>query len=122
MNDHWYEDETGPLVRPYTVTRGRTRPATEHGIDLLSRVTALEPTGAEPPLDHARSALLAVVRREPREVAELAADRDLPVTVVRVLLADLVDAGLVRISAPKTRTAHDDPALLREIVDRLREL
>ena len=122
MSEHWYEDETGPLVRPYTVTRGRTRPASEHHIDLMSQVTALDLDGSEPPLDHARSSLLELVRRGPRPVAEIAADADLPLTVVRVLLADLVEAGLIRVSAPVTHEGLDDPGLLREIVDRLREL
>ncbi|MFD9224024.1 DUF742 domain-containing protein [Streptomyces sp. NPDC060064] len=122
MSDHWYEDETGPLVRPYTATGGRTRPAVEHSIDLMSQVTAMDPTGSEPRLDHALSSLLELVRREPRPVAEIAADADLPLTVVRVLLADLVEAGLIRVSAPVTHEGLNDPELLREIVDRLREL
>lgn len=122
MSDHWYEDETGPLVRPYTVTRGRTRPASEHTIDLMSQVTAIDPVDPEPRLDHARSSLLELVRREPRPVAEIAADADLPLTVVRVLLVDLVEAGLVRVSEPVTHKDMNDPELLREIVERLREL
>ncbi|MEU3298276.1 MULTISPECIES: DUF742 domain-containing protein [unclassified Streptomyces] len=126
MNDHWYEDETGSMVRPYTVTRGRTRPAADHHIDLMSLVTAVERDGAderpEPGLDHARSALLRLVRRAPRPLAEVAADADLPLTVVRVLLADLVEAGLVRVCAPTARQGTHDPSLLREIADRLREI
>ncbi|MFC4610969.1 DUF742 domain-containing protein [Streptomyces maoxianensis] len=122
MSDHWYEDETGPLVRPYTVTRGRTRPASEHTIDLMSQVTAIDPVDPEPRLDHARCSLLELVRREPRPLAEIAADADLPLTVVRVLLVDLVEAGLVRVSAPVTQAGLDDPELLSEIVKRLREL
>ncbi|MFD4626898.1 DUF742 domain-containing protein [Streptomyces sp. NPDC058475] len=125
-DDHWYEDETGSMVRPYTVTGGRTRPSDRHTIDLMSQVTALE-TDRErrPGVDHARAALLDSVRRGPRPVVELAADADLPLTVVRVLLGDLAEAGLVRIDTPR-RTAPGgpaaDPELLREIVERLREL
>ncbi|MEI5010032.1 DUF742 domain-containing protein [Streptomyces sp. NPDC087659] len=122
MNDHWYEDETGSMVRPYTVTRGRTRPAAEHHIDLMSQVRAVEWDKPEPRLDHARSALLDLVRRAPRPVAEVAADADMPLTVVRVLLVDLVEAGLVRVSEPPARRGTHDPSLLREIADRLREI
>jgi DNA-binding transcriptional ArsR family regulator len=124
-DDHWYEDETGSMVRPYTVTRGRTRPSDGRTIDLMSQVTALEPDDGRPGLDHARASLLHLVRRGPRPVVELAADADLPLTVVRVLLGDLAEAGLVRIDAPR-RTVRGgpaaDPELLREIVERLREL
>ncbi|MER6995750.1 DUF742 domain-containing protein [Streptomyces sp. NPDC000410] len=123
---HWYEDETGSMVRPYTVTRGRTRPAAEHHIDLMSQVTAVAPEGPEqsaPRLGHACALLLELVRRGGvRPVAEIAADADLPLTVVRVLLVDLVEAGLVRVVPPALRTGPGEPALLREIADRLREI
>ncbi|KIE28455.1 hypothetical protein LK08_03660 [Streptomyces sp. MUSC 125] len=123
--EHWYEDETGSMVRPYTVTRGRTRPEGGYAIDLMSRVTALEIDGPGPGLDHARAALLDLVRRGPRPVAELAADADLPLTVVRVLLADLAEEDLIRIDAPHRvlpTGPSADPGLLREIVARLREI
>lgn len=110
------------MVRPYTVTRGRTRPAAEHHIDLMSQVRAVEWDKPEPRLDHARSALLDLVRRAPRPVAEVAADADMPLTVVRVLLVDLVEAGLVRVSEPPARRGTHDASLLREIADRLREI
>ncbi|MFG2957174.1 DUF742 domain-containing protein [Streptomyces sp. NPDC048291] len=126
-DEHWYEDETGSLVRPYTVTRGRTEPSGKHTIDLMSQVTAVD-LGADagrPGVDHARAALLDLVRRGARPVVELAADADLPLTVVRVLLADLAEAGLVGIGEPRrvepTGPAAD-PELLKVIVERLREL
>ncbi|WP_232839148.1 DUF742 domain-containing protein [Streptomyces triticisoli] len=124
-DDHWYEDETGAMVRPYTVTRGRTRPSDRHTIDLMSQVTVVHPDGGGPGVDHARACLLDLLRHGPRPVAELAADADLPLTVVRVLLGDLAEAGLVRIDAPRRILPHDpstDPELLQEIVERLREL
>ncbi|MER5755745.1 DUF742 domain-containing protein [Streptomyces sp. NPDC002088] len=123
-DDHWYEDETGPMVRPYAVTRGRTRPSGGPAIDLMSQVTALWPDDGGPVLDHARTSLLDLVRRGPRPVVELAADADLPLTVLRVLLGDLAEAGLVRVdeARPVLPVPATDPELLREIVERLREL
>jgi DNA-binding transcriptional ArsR family regulator len=124
-DEHWYEDETGSLVRPYTVTQGRTEPSGRHTIDLMSQVTAVEAGPAGPDVDHARAALLALVRRGARPVVELAADADLPLTVVRVLLGDLAEAGLVRIDRPhrvERAGPGADPALLKEIIERLREL
>lgn len=123
--DEWYEDETGSLVRPYTVTQGRTRPSDQHVIDLMSWVTALDADAGRPGVDHARAALLDLLRHGARPVAELAADADLPLTVVRVLLGDLAEAGLVRIDEPRRLLTGDpaaDPELLKEIVERLREL
>jgi hypothetical protein len=124
-DEHWYEDETGQLVRPYTVTRGRTRPSGAHAIDLMSQVSAVETEGPGPDIDHAGAALLDLVRRGRRPVVELAADADLPLTVLRVLLGDLAEAGLIRIDAPRRSPAGGpgaEPELLREIVARLREI
>ncbi|MCX5058549.1 DUF742 domain-containing protein [Streptomyces sp. NBC_00201] len=124
-DEHWYEDETGALVRPYAVTRGRTRPSDQHRVDLMSQVTAVRDSEAPYRTDHAASSLLALLRHRPRPLVELAADADLPLTVVRVLLGDLADAGLVRIDAPRRPAPGGpaaDPELLREIVERLREL
>lgn len=99
------------------MTRGRTRPSDRHTIDLMSQVTALRTDEGRPGVDHAGAALLALVRHGARPVVELAADADLPLTVVRVLLGDLAEAGLVRIDEPRRpapgRPAAD-PELLRE--------
>ncbi|WP_371672777.1 DUF742 domain-containing protein [Streptomyces sp. NBC_00289] len=124
-DDHWYEDETGPMVRPYTVTRGRTRPVAGHTVDLMSQVTAVRTEAGPPGVDHARAALLDLVHRGPRPVVELAADADLPLTVVRVLLGDLAEAGLVRIDEPRPTSPGGpavDPEFLREIVELLRRI
>ncbi|MFJ6544874.1 DUF742 domain-containing protein [Streptomyces sp. NPDC091385] len=122
----WYEDETGAMVRPYTVTRGRTRPSGRQAVDLMSRVTALAPEAAPlPGVEHAGAALLDLIRRGPRPLVELAVDADLPLTVVRVLLGDLAEAGLIRIDAPRRLPVTGpaaDPELLREIVHRLRRI
>ncbi|MFF3465772.1 DUF742 domain-containing protein [Streptomyces sp. NPDC001984] len=58
-------------------------------------------------------------------MVELAADVDLPLTVVRVLFGGLAEAGLVRIEEPRGAGRSGpaaDPELLREIVERLRAL
>ncbi len=118
---HWYEDESGPLVRPYTVTRGRTRPVRQHAFDLMSTVA---PVSAQPPtgLDHARAALLELLGDTARPLAELAADADLPVGALRVLLGDLLDAELITIAPARPAMEQPDPELLQEVIDRLREL
>ncbi|MEU4152183.1 DUF742 domain-containing protein [Streptomyces sp. NPDC026659] len=125
-DERWYEDETGAMVRPYTVTRGRTRPSGRHAVDLMSRVTALDPeTAPVPGVEHAGAALLDLIRRGPRPLVELAVDADLPLTIVRVLLGDLAEAGLIRIDAPRRLPVTGpaaDPELLREIVHRLRRI
>ncbi|WP_240119518.1 MULTISPECIES: DUF742 domain-containing protein [unclassified Streptomyces] len=122
-DEHWFEDETGPMVRPYAVTGGRTRPSTRLTLDLMACVTAVAADDV-PAVDHARARVLALLRGGSRPVVELAADADMPLTVVRVLLGDLAEAGLVRVDPPRRAPVgpHADPELLREIAARLREL
>jgi hypothetical protein len=55
-------------------------------------------------------------------VAELAADADLPVGVVRVLLGDLMELGCVTISRPVPPAQLPDERILREVIEGLRAL
>src|SRR5436190_679830 len=79
--DGWYDEAAGPLVRPYTITSGRT-PADSERLDLSTQVmTSLraeqEPTGLGP--EH-----LAIVRlcRQSMSIAEIAAYVKIPLGVV----------------------------------------
>ncbi|MBO2450364.1 DUF742 domain-containing protein [Actinomadura barringtoniae] len=120
--DRWLDREAGPLVRPYAMTQGRTRPRGET-FDLIAVVAA---TG-EPPGDRLRYSPehQDILRRceTPVAVVDLAADSGLPLGVVRVVLGDLRDHGLVRTIATIERSA-DRPNLgvLREVLDGLRAL
>lgn len=121
-DQHWYDDEAGPMIRPFTLTRGRTRPSVEATYDVLAQVSAVPDVEPDTALDHARRALLDRVRRGPRPVAELAADADLPLGTVRVLLGDLVRDGLVRITEPDTHRGRPDVRVLESVIQGLRRL
>lgn len=41
----WYDDEAGPVVRPYAMTRGRTSATGGHRLDLIALVSAVPPPG-----------------------------------------------------------------------------
>ncbi|WP_433474553.1 DUF742 domain-containing protein [Spirillospora sp. CA-142024] len=114
MGEFWLDDAAGPLVRPYAVIDGRTRPAVE--LTLLSLVTATghRPAGLDP--EHARAADLC---RGPTSVAEVAAHLRLPVVVAKVLLADLVHCGAMTTRAPRIAADHTDRDLLEKLLDGL---
>jgi hypothetical protein len=57
----------------------------------------------------------------PLAVADLAADLDLPLGVVRILVADLRDQGLVGVRQPAP-SGFSDIATLKEVADALRRL
>ncbi|MFD4524004.1 DUF742 domain-containing protein [Streptomyces sp. NPDC058470] len=122
----WYDNEAGPLVRPYAMTGGRTKPGpTGVRFDLIALVTL--DTGA-PGVDDDTSlgpehrALIELCRIETQSVAELSADADLPVGVVRVLLGDLLELGCVTVSRPVPPAQLPDERILREVIDGLRAL
>src|SRR5215207_470952 len=93
----WYDDEAGPLVRPYAMTGGRTR-GNEHELNMITLVlTVAAPTDGA--LGWERDEILRRCRT-PKSVAEIAAAVDLPMTVVKVLISDLMDRGYVVSRSP----------------------
>jgi hypothetical protein len=118
----WLDAAAGPVVRPYALTQGRTRHSGA-AFDLVATVTATGTGGAVPgglAPEH-----LSVLRlaRAPATVVDVASDVGLPLGVVRVLLADLRESGLVTIQAPVTAEArHVDKNTLREVLHGLRGL
>ena len=114
----WFDDDAGPVVRPYAVTRGRTRAGGEP-IDVVSVVVGDAPATSDRHwLDQEHLRLLTRCR-EPIVVADLASDLDLPLGVVRVLIADLRERGLVTVHAPEPPTDIHDERILRTVLDEL---
>ncbi|MFC9909527.1 DUF742 domain-containing protein [Streptomyces sp. NPDC059862] len=122
---HWFDDEAGPVVRPYAMTRGRTSHAAQHRLDLIA-VVVTEPHADDPEADPALSPehvdIVALCREAPQSVAELAAELDLPIGVVRVLIGDLVDAELIHVTRPVPPAELPDENILRDVINGLRAL
>jgi hypothetical protein len=115
----WYDEDAGALVRPYTVTGGRTRTGT--CLDMILLVSALP--GAASNATHLppeQQAILAALHPKPLSVAEISAYLRLPLGTVWVLLEDLQATGLVRACDPLT-PAGDEPSeeLLMKLLDGL---
>jgi hypothetical protein len=115
-------DPAGRLVRPFALTRGRTRPS-RADFTLISTVTAVDPppvTAVRCQPEHSRILRLCA---EPVAVAELAARLDLPVSVVVILLCDLLEAGRITVRPPRlvSRTTPDLD-LLQKVRDGLGRL
>ncbi len=116
----WLDVDAGPVVRPYTVTGGRVRPAT--GFDLVAFVVAAPLDRVDlAPLQPEHRAIIEVAQR-PVAVAELAARVDLALGVVRVLLGDLLGAGLVVSYEPQPAAALPNHDILQAVVNGLRAL
>ncbi|MBA0051048.1 DUF742 domain-containing protein [Streptomyces sp. AJS327] len=144
MTDRWFDDAAGPVVRPYAMTRGRTRGSVStRQLDLIAVVVADPPRGvrgaspgvpapdpaaeiadvlADRTLAPEHVEIVRLCRRGPLTVAELAAELGLPIGVVRVFIGDLMDTELVRVSRPVPPAELPDESILREVINGLRAL
>ncbi|GAA2657248.1 MULTISPECIES: DUF742 domain-containing protein [Nonomuraea] len=124
MSDmEWVDEEAGPVVRPYAMTRGRTRPSST-ALDLLAVITSTGvpvPSQADLGSQH-RRLLDHVTQGRTGPLVEVASETGLPVGVVRVLLGDLLDHGLILVRPPVTAAASPTESLLREVISGLRAL
>jgi len=119
-DERWLDAEAGPVVRPYALTQGRTR-HTGESFDLVATVMATDAIADPAPLapEHVRVLQLA---RAPTTVADIASDVDLPLGVVRIILADLRELGLIAIRTPVMMAERIDEHTLREVLHGLRGL
>ncbi|WP_046469711.1 DUF742 domain-containing protein [Allosalinactinospora lopnorensis] len=117
----WLDDEAGPLVRNFAVTRGRTRPTRSFAMLAVVRTVAPEIDTDPRLLGPEHRSVLRLCRR-PKVVADLGSELDLPVSVLRVLLGDLLDHGLVVIHEPDRSDERPTIHTLREILDGLKAL
>jgi hypothetical protein len=111
-----------PLVRPYAMTGGRTRPRYQLAIEALVSTTA-DPERLRGQLpEHQRICHLC---REIKSVAEVSALLSIPLGVARILVADLAEAGLVAIHQPggdEAAGGQPDVTLLERVLSGLRKL
>ncbi|GII23625.1 DUF742 domain-containing protein [Planosporangium mesophilum] len=119
--DRWLDEDAGPVVRPYAMTRGRTKP--EIGdFDLIALVAATRPTTPVAvglgPEHHA----IVDLCQQPLSVAEISAHLDLPVGIVRVLLGDLLGRGLIVARGPRSAVQMHHERVLKAVLEGLRSL
>lgn len=137
----FWDEDAGPLVRPYTLTRGRTKAVRDEDLTLITLVTTVaageegspgdaseggpsgprrlprDVRGRQP--EHRQILELCL---EPQAVAEIAALIDLPVSITKVLVDDLLRDGLVTVRAPLSLARTPDMALLKKVRDGLLRL
>ncbi|MFD7921366.1 DUF742 domain-containing protein [Streptomyces sp. NPDC059740] len=106
------------LVPTYLATAGRTHPTR----NTLDRLTVLSATHPYPPDDAApaRRRLVQLLQGGALTLSEAAAHLGLPVSVVRIVVADLVDSGQVAARAPIPPAEKHDRQLLERVLSGLR--
>ena len=118
-NKFWFDEDAGPLVRPYAVTRGRTRP-TRHDLEMTTLVVAAR-TDRHVNVDREYAHILEICRR-PLSIAEVSAMLNLPLVVVKVLLSDLIDWGLIIFRSPPRTSDVPQMELLQAVLNGIRKL
>lgn len=123
----WLDHESGPVVRPYALTGGRTRPAGSD-FDLIAIIETVDVPGEAGDGHGERLPLspehltICELCRTPLSVAEVASELDLALGVVRVLLGDLLDHGLIRVRRPAPVAQFPNERVLKEVIDGLHAL
>jgi len=121
------DEPTGALVRPYAVTRGRTRPKLEIALEALVETTVRgrgTGTGRGGGNEHQYIAAMCDGGRV-QSLAEIAARMQLPLGVARVIVADMASDGLVAVYEPTSLEDETDAVgteLLERVLSGLRRL
>ncbi|GAA0924236.1 DUF742 domain-containing protein [Pseudonocardia zijingensis] len=108
------------LVPVYVLTGGRTRPGGSE-LPMESLVTVTERVRWAHDLEDEYRTIIEVARK-PVSLVEVGAGLGVPVAVVRVLVGDLVEAGLLDVHAPPPAFADagPSPAVLTQLLEGLR--
>lgn len=146
-----WEDRELRLIRPYALTKGRTRPSRDFPIESLvcatgeaseaadenTRADSDSPSGETPPqpahgrvVDSAAKVILDLAQ-SPVSIAEIAARGNLVLGVARIFVSDLLEADLVTVTpgldevdqmASGEEHAKSRVALLERVLDGLQSL
>lgn len=111
---------TSPLVRPYAVTGGRTKPRYQLQIEAMVAASHYEPRDLSI-LSPECQAILGFCR-DWRSVAEISAVLRMPLGVARVLVADMAVEGLVRVHQTDYLEGRPNLNLLERVLSGLRKL
>ncbi len=120
------DEPTGALVRPYAVTRGRTRPRLDIAIEALVETTvrgrgADSRSGGGAGGGHLRETQFIVMLCDGKlqSLAEIAARTQLPLGVARVIIADMAAEGLVAVYEPTSFDGDGADSVGTELLERV---
>ena len=112
-------DLTAELVRPYVITNGRELPS-DSAYSRTTLVTAQE-GAAHRVLAPEERQVVELVSGGYLSVAEVAGHTHLPLGVVRILLAQLEESGLITARPPVPRADKVERQLLNAVLNGLKE-
>jgi len=117
------QDPRGELVRPFSLTRGRTQPASDIAVEAVLETTARG--RQEAPFAGRYKHLIAdLCAQRPLSLAEIAAHTGVPLGVAKVWVADMATQQLLTLHNPTDHGGGYDERmdLLERVLDGLRKL
>ncbi|MDQ1286570.1 MAG: hypothetical protein QG622_135 [Actinomycetota bacterium] len=123
-HEHSESQTPGPsLVRPYSRTGGRTKPGRDLALEALVSTTVSGRDAWQSPMLTPEHASVIELCSGTVSVAEIAARLAVPLGVARVIIADMVDLGLIEVMRTSSSTGDErDPAFLRRVLSGLQRL
>lgn len=120
------DDQPNTLVRPYAVTRGRTRPKLHIALEALVETTVRGRASGSGNGTHGEEQrhIATLCDGRLQSLAEVAARMRLPLGVARVLIADMAADGLVAVYEPASLDENEavGTELLERVLSGLRRL
>ncbi|MGW6729668.1 DUF742 domain-containing protein [Nocardia sp. NPDC055029] len=117
----WTDDDPGPLVRAFAITRGRAG-RNLHDLDMITLVVAIQPIGELANLDREYAEILHMCQGRPISIAEISANLNLLLAAVKVLVSDLISSGHVTYRSPNQSLGNPDVQLLQAVLDGIRSI
>ncbi|MFF9687547.1 DUF742 domain-containing protein [Streptomyces sp. NPDC014623] len=111
---------TSPLVPLFVITNGRALPP-EHEYEHTTLVMAAQDAAATTlTLSPEAGQVMALITEGFLSVAEVAGHTHLPLGIVRILLAQLEEDGLILVRRPIPRAEHVDRELVSAVLEGLK--
>jgi hypothetical protein len=118
--DEPMEDDEDFLVRPYTVTQGRTK--ARYHLEIEAMVAASHYQAGDLTMLGPEHQAILEFCRDWRSVAEISAVLQMPLGVARILITDMAVEGLVRVHQLNHDQGRPDIKLLERVLSGIRRL
>ncbi|WP_069853934.1 DUF742 domain-containing protein [Actinoalloteichus hymeniacidonis] len=120
-SESWFDEDAGPLVRPFAMTRGRA-PSTRYELNMITLVVAVRSDADAVTLDRESAEIVRMCQQRPLSVAEISARLNLLLAVSKVLIGDLIEQEYLIFQAPPPPVETPDMDLLQAVLNGLRDL
>ena len=114
-------DYTARALRPYVITKGRSRP-TRNTVSIETLLITVDPARDLPVTATREEHALIRICEHLLSLVEAAAHLELPVSLVTILASDLIDGGYLSARAGVPQNSRPDSKLLQEVLNGLRRI